>query len=121
MRKELRPLFSVLFDVRAEIEPGKATAFGFDVRGHKVEYSVSDKKISSLGRSAPLAPQDGKIKLQILVDRTSIEVFGNDGRVSMASCFLPNPADKSLGIFANGGEAKILSLKVYQLRSAWTK
>ena len=117
----LKGIKGELFEIKAEIEPGDAAAFGFDIRGHKVEYSVRGKQISSLGKSAPLSPKGGKIKLQILVDRTSIEVFGNDGRVSMASCFLPNPAERSLKIFSTGGEAKIVSLKVYPLRSAWTK
>jgi hypothetical protein len=44
---------------------------------------------------------------------------GNDGRVSMTSCFLPKPEEKSLEIYAAGGAARIVSLKVYELRSAW--
>jgi sucrose-6-phosphate hydrolase SacC (GH32 family) len=60
-----------------------------------------------------------RITLQILVDRTSLEVFGNNGKVSMTSCFLPDPKNQSLEIYAVGAPAKIISLKVYPLHSAW--
>ncbi len=39
----------------------------------------------------------------------------------MATCFLPNPDDRSLGMFTSGGAVKVLSLKVHELRSAWEK
>jgi len=110
-----------LFDIRAEIEPGQATAFGFDVRGYKIEYSAADKTISCLGRSAPLEPEAGRIQLQILVDRTSLEVFGGHGRVSMSSCFLPDPTNLELAMYTTGGPIKIVSLHVFKLGSAWRR
>jgi len=108
-----------LFDIRAEIELGNATEVGFTVRGEKIRYNVADKQISCLGRSATLEPLQNKIKLQILVDRTSIEVFGNDGRISMSSCFLPELENENLGIYAFGGSAIVVSMKVHELCSAW--
>ncbi len=108
-----------LLDVRAEIELGDATEVGLTLRGEGVQYNVAGKSLSCLGQSAPLSPLDGRIRLQVLLDRTSLEVFGNDGRVSMPSCFLPDPNDTSLSVYAVGGEAHIVSLDVYELRSAW--
>ena len=117
----LKDISGDLFHIVAEVEPGKAKAFGFDIRGNKIQYSVAEKTITSLGRKAPLSVKDGKVKLELLVDRTSIELFGNAGRVQMATCFLPDLANRSIGVFAEGGEAKIVSLKVYELKSAWTQ
>jgi fructan beta-fructosidase len=108
-----------LFDARAEFKLGKATEFGFVVRGEKVQYNAANNQLSCLGKSATLKPIGNKIKLQILVDHTSIEVFGNDGRVSLSSCFLPNLDNTSLGVYADGGDAKITSLNVFELRSVW--
>ncbi len=108
-----------LFEIRAEIEPASAAEVGFKIRGATVKYTAADKKLSALSRQADLAAVDGRIKLQILVDRSSLEVFGNDGRVSMTSYFQPEPLDKRLAIFATGGAAKIHSLSVYELRSIW--
>lgn len=108
-----------LFDIRAEIDLGRATEVGFTMRGEKVAYDVPAGTVACLGKREPLPAEDGRIRLHILLDRTSIEVFGNDGLVSMPTCFLPDPADKSLRIYAEGGEATIISLEVCELRSAW--
>jgi len=108
-----------LYDIRAEFEVGDAAQFGLAVRGIEVAYDVSARQLTCLERAAPLAPQDGRIRLQVLVDRTSIEVFGNDGRVALP---LGAPSDGSpgtLSAFARGGSAWIRSLDVYELRPAW--
>jgi len=115
----LSSISGALFDIRAEIELGNATEVGFTVRSEKIQYDVAEKQLSCLGRLAHLEPLENKIQLQILVDRTSIEVFGNEGRVSMSSCFLPDLENTSLGIYASGGEATVASLNVYDLCSAW--
>ena len=115
----LKDLAGELFDIRAQIELGGATEVGFTLRGEKVRYDVAKKTVACLGKTAPLAPSGGKIQLQVLLDRTSIEVFGNGGLISMPTCFLPDLANRSLGIYAAGGEAKIVSLDVFEPRSAW--
>ena len=53
--------------------------------------------------------------------RTSAEVFASGGKVSMSSCFLPKPDNLGLELFSDGGSPKILSMTVYELKSAWTK
>lgn len=108
-----------LFDIQAQIEVGGAGEFGIKARGEAVSYSVKDKKLSCLGRTADLEPIAGRITIRILVDRASIEVYGNGGKVVMTSCFLPDEKNKSLEIYTSGGPVKVVSLKVYPLRSAW--
>jgi sucrose-6-phosphate hydrolase SacC (GH32 family) len=47
------------------------------------------KRREFLGAVAEGQPgQRGRIRLRILVDRSSVEVFGNDGEIIMPSCFL---------------------------------
>jgi len=101
--------------------PTEAKHVSLILRGEPLTYSVTDKRLTCLGRAATLAPVGGRIKLQVLLDRTSIEVFGNDGCVSMTSCFLPRADTKPLALQTTGGPVKIVSLKVYELRSAWGK
>lgn len=107
-----------LLDIEAQIEPGLARAVRFDFRGALVEYRPPEKRLVALGQIAPLEPQDGRIALRILVDRTSVEVFAGGGRVQMASCFLPD-SKKSHRLEAVGGSATIRSLRVWPLRSIW--
>ncbi len=115
----LAGLTGELFDIRAEIALNDATAFGFKIRGQDIRYDVARRELTFLERSGPLAPQDGKIQLQILVDAISIETFGNRGELSMTSYFLPDLDNADLGIYAEGGTAMLVSLKVHELKSAW--
>lgn len=108
-----------LFDIYAEINLGNASEVEFMIRGEKIEYNVTKNQICCLGKTAQLEPLDNKIKLQILVDRASIEIFGNNGQLSMSSCFLPDLENDSLDIYASDGEALIVSMSIYELCSAW--
>jgi fructan beta-fructosidase len=105
-----------VWDIQAEMEVGSAKEVGFRVRGRTVSYSVKAKSLGSGNLSAPMGLKDGRIKMRILVDRASVEVFGNDGEAVMPTCFLPE--DKALELFAVGGAAKV-SLDVYAMRTAW--
>ncbi len=105
-----------LFDIQAVFELGEARTVGIDVRGHRIEYSVDDQQLSALGRRAPLRAEAGRITLRILVDRTSVEVFANEGRVQMAHCFLPDADQRELTVFATGGPARAPSISVWELR-----
>ena len=108
-----------LLDIRAQIEPGDAAEVGLTLRGTPAVCDLKKNQFLFFGKSAAVAPVQGRITLQIVVDRSSIEIFVNDGRATMSSCFLPPAGDKSLSIFAHGGAAKIKSLEVWELKSVW--
>ncbi len=117
----LQALSGDLWDVEAELEIGTATALRLRVRGEDVRYDVSAQTLAMLGRTAPLKLDGHRLTLRLLVDRPSLEVFGNDGQVSVTSCFLPPPDDHSLALMADGGTAKIISLTLHPMRSAWPR
>lgn len=108
-----------LLDSRTEIELGIAAQVGFTIRGKKIQSNFAEAKLSCLEKSASFSPIDNRITPQILVDCASIEVFGNDGRALMCSCFLPDLENTNIAMYASGGEAEIISLDIYELRSAW--
>ena len=108
-----------LFHIQTEIEVESAAEFGFILHGESIRYTASNNELFCLGKSASLRPIQGKIKLEILLDRTSLEIFGNHGRISMSSCFLPDSRNRNLKIYSSGGSIRILSLKVYELGSIW--
>ncbi len=68
--------------------------------------------------SAPLAPRDGKICLHLLIDRCSLEVFGNAGRVVLTESLFPGEHSQGLEFFVTGGELKIQTLELYYLNPA---
>jgi fructan beta-fructosidase len=57
--------------------------------------------------------------MRVLVDRTSVETFGNDGEIVIPTCFLPEDNNTTLELFASNGTAKVMSLDIYPMRSAW--
>ena len=117
----LKDITGELFEIQAEIELAGAREVGFRIRGIDVVYNVKRQKIHCLGEDGPLKLINNKIKLQILVDRTSLEIFGNDGLLSMSSCMLPEDENKALAVFCEGGQANVLKLSVWELKSAWNR
>ena len=108
-----------LLDLTAELVPGDAAELGFNLRGVTVSYDPQKQELSCKGNKATLKPVDGKIRLRLMVDRTSIDIFGNDGRLYMPMGVIVPQDNRSLEIYAKGGSAKINSLDVHELKSAW--
>jgi len=46
-------------------------------------YDINEEKLDCQERYAPLKPIEEIIKLRILVDRTTLEIFANDGQIYM--------------------------------------
>jgi len=108
-----------LLDISAEIDCGQATEVGLVIRGTPVSYDVAKQAITCKGKAAPLKCPGGKLSLRVLVDRDSIEIFANDGRVYMPIGAIHPDDNHTLEICAKGGAAKATELTVWELRSAW--
>lgn len=115
----LKSITGDLFHIRAEFEPGDAEQVGFVIRGTPVMYDAKKAQLSCMKNKATLKPAGGKIRLELLVDRMSIEIYGNDGRVYMPMGVIPPDDNKSLEVFAKGGAARATKLTVWKLKSAW--
>ncbi len=68
---------------------------------------------------APLDAQHGKIRLHIFVDQSSIEVFANDGVVTMSALMFPNADSLGIELFSEGGGTNLQSLRAWELDSIW--
>ncbi len=108
-----------LLDINAELVPGDAAELGFNLRGITVSYDPKKQELTCKDRHAPLKPVDGNIRLRLLVDRTSVDIFGNDGRLYMPMGVIVPEENFGLEAYAKGGNAKINALEVHELKSAW--
>jgi fructan beta-fructosidase len=72
-----------------------------------------------LGKTAPLAPENGTIRLEILADRMSIEIFANGGRIYMPMGVDMAEQPKTMEFVSEGGDTLIETMDVYPLRSIW--
>ena len=68
---------------------------------------------------APLSSRNGEVKLRVLVDRSSVEVFGDDGRVTITDQIFPDRDSKGVQVFSEGGRTKLRKITIWQLKSAW--
>jgi len=121
----LKDLDGDVFEINAVIDPGKGSEFGFVVRGERLVYNVKDQRLTFMGKEAALAPMtigsDEKIKLSLIIDRGSVEVFANQGEVSISMLFYPDPSERDLEFFTSDGSAEIDYMEAYRLQSIWLK
>lgn len=128
------------FEIILEIHPESATEFGIRVLKRNEEQTVVgyNTKTGSMyvdrtksgnvsfhpafaGKHVgPLeCNAQGNIKLQILVDASSVEVFGNSGETVITDLVFPDPNSNGVELFAEGGTCRIVSCKIYELKSVW--
>ncbi|HPD47179.1 MAG TPA: GH32 C-terminal domain-containing protein [Anaerohalosphaeraceae bacterium] len=108
-----------LFHITADLQTGNARQCGLTIRGTTITYDAEKNTLTCLDRSAPLKPQDGRITLELLIDRNSIEIFANHGRIYMPIGKTLPDDNKNLALFAREGSIVINALTVCQLNSAW--
>lgn len=119
-----------LWDVSVEIELGTAKQVGLDIRGMRLTYDVASQTLTGpsgemfvnplSSKPAPLKPMDGKIRLRVLLDRTSLEVFGNDGLIRMCYVAYPKRENKDIGVWSAGGRA-VFDMTAWSLKPAVPK
>jgi len=144
--KTLDGIDGELFHIKAEFEVGDADSFGLIIREYNITYDAEEKHIICTGpennfdpedfprdqreplreasrfsepHSAPLEPVDGKITLEILVDRTMVEVFPNHGRYYFPMGAYLVDRDPAIKVFSKGGRTKLRNLEIYELNSIW--
>jgi fructan beta-fructosidase len=108
-----------LLEIVADLAPGGAREIGFNLRGVPVVYDATKHEISCNDRKAMLKQIDGRIRLHLFVDRTSVDIFGNEGRLYMPMGMIVSGEKTSVELYAKGGTARIHSLTTYELKSAW--
>jgi fructan beta-fructosidase len=122
-------------EIIADFELGTATLFGFDVlagdnQSTRIAYNVAAQKliVSRLQSEiknfnpifmAPLMPIDNHIRLHILIDQSSVEIFGNDGLLAVTSQVFSSAEKTGVSLFARGGTATLISFEAHTLASIW--
>ena len=124
-------------EILAEIDPGGAQQAGLKLRAtpdgseqtllyydRGAKLLAVDKSKSSLNPAADRKTQSGPfelatgemLRLHIFLDGSVIEVFANDRACLTARVYPENPHSLGLGLFSNGGRAKLASLKAWEMR-----
>ena len=75
--------FEGLYDISVQFEIGSAKRFGLIINNIQITYEINEQNLNCQERYDSLKPVEGTIKFRILVDRTTLEIFANDGQVYM--------------------------------------
>jgi fructan beta-fructosidase len=59
----------------------------------------------------------GAVAVTVFLDRSSVEVFGNDGRAVLTDIILTSDDGLGMHLNADGGTAYLRSLRIWSLRS----
>jgi fructan beta-fructosidase len=117
------------YHILAEFSIEKTTAaeFGFNLRGFEISYDTQHNKLTAHRPSdnatseVNLLPENGKIRMEILLDRGSVELFANDGKVPMAFFYIPEEEEGGLSLECANGDIHLNSMDIYTMNSIWNK
>ncbi|MDF2713977.1 MAG: SacC2 [Paenibacillus sp.] len=99
------------------------TVVGYDTGSRELHVDrtkTGEHNFDASGRYArnyggPLQPENGRVSLRILLDSSSVEVFGNGGTTVISQVLFPDPNSTGLELFAEGGAVRVVSCRLYDL------
>jgi len=111
--------------LRVLVGPGEDTEIGWDAERSALYVDrtrsgdVSFSPLFPGVHDAPLTLDDGLLRLRVLVDWSSVEVFAQGGRVAITDRVFPSSESAGVELFAEGGEARVVRFSARPLASAW--
>jgi levanase/fructan beta-fructosidase len=97
------------------------TLVAYDAARHQlyVDRSNSGGRLNEkrLKQTIDLPGRPNTIRLEILLDRSSLEVFVNDGEAALTTYIYPDEGSTNITAFSKNGNAVIQDLKIWDLSS----
>jgi beta-fructofuranosidase len=84
-----------------------------------VDRNKSGKGDGGVSKTTVDITDDGLLQLQLYLDRSSLELFADNGRVVMSNRIYPSQTSLGVDLFARKGSVTLTSLDVWNLKSIW--
>ncbi len=103
---------------------GEETVLTYDIPSETLTFDrsksggLADNAAFAALQQAPLPLENDRIRLHILVDNSSIEIFGNGGKTVLSNQIFPDSNSHGLEIFTVGGDAQIENLDIWEMAKA---
>ena len=113
------------FGVRVFEGENQETVVGYDVASQSLFVDRTQSGDTTFNPQFPtrtiglMPSDDGIVRMRIFVDRSSVEVFGNDGYVTMSNRIFPDQRKDGVEVYAIGGTVTLRSLDVWPMESIW--
>lgn len=102
-----------LLEIRGQFRRDRNVSVGLG--DQTITYSALDQTIRCMGRSAGLFGDRPDVDIAVYLDRTSIEIFVDQGLVQIANCFIP--AKNRPALTFDG----LQKLQIYELKSTLSR
>jgi fructan beta-fructosidase len=116
VNKVLGSLKGDLYDIQAEFSITSPEPFTIQIRGIDVVVDPGKFFIECQGRKAPLINRAGVVDVRILVDRSCLEIFAENG-ITVLSTYIEPELDLHKVVLI--GNPKVNFLRATELKSAW--
>lgn len=123
------------YEIEMTIKPENAGVFGFSLNNSKNEtlkfnfdnttgFLSIDRKKSGLidfndrfamGMNAPLIKRDA-YRIRLLVDKTSAEIFVNEGEITITTLFFPTETMNQLKFYSNYGKLSVENIEINNIK-----
>ncbi|MDQ0245126.1 beta-fructofuranosidase [Bacillus fengqiuensis] len=106
--------------LRCNEEGTEETVVGFDVTSSKlfINREKSGKGVNGVRKSKVELTTD-TLSLHLYLDRSSVEVFANEGLNVLTSRIYPQTSSLGVQFYAKNGAVQIKDLKVWKLKDIW--
>ena len=117
-----------LFDVEFKLTKKDAQYFYVIVRGQPLVFNFIENELNFRpsgqfkgleDRKASPLPVGEHLKVRLLIDVTSLEVFLNDGEFSASFCYLPDGHIHPLSLQAYSGNPVVTDFVLHEMNSIW--
>lgn len=104
---------------------GHKVVLTYDTQSHTLLLDRTNSTETDIPKFSRIAyskvePADGKIELNIFVDKSLIEIFANGGETVMTALAFPDATDNNVELFALNPGTKV-EFKAYPMKSVWQK
>jgi fructan beta-fructosidase len=123
----LKSIKGTEFHIKGSITNINSDIFGFlfrvdrEKRGAEISFNAKRGMITVLNNQFDFSPENNKIEFEIIIDRSTIELYLDGGKYVCSGSFAPSPDAIRHEFFTSGGEVMIDWLEVSQLKSIWNK
>lgn len=113
---------SKLIDLTISNNAGEKVVMQYDVTAHTLSFDRRESGIVDFSQDfpavtvSPTFEDKGRISLRIFIDKSSMEVFGNNGQFVMTNLVFPGKPYTTLSISSADGNARLENLKIYSIK-----
>jgi len=112
------PVVGELFDMAFDLSAEHGSEVVMTIRGVPMTFDFGQRVVNFRDRKVPM-PGTGRLSVRLLIDRASVELFLDGGKLSASFCYLPDAHIDPLVFRSIGGDANLGRVRVKRVNDVW--